>query len=68
MEACEVYARSSADRVRRQVDPRLASAGWRVYDSYLKANRIEAGAASDAQVVRLALGVRFADGWLPQLR
>lgn len=57
-----------ADRLRRQVDPRLASAGWRVYDSYLKANRIEAGAASYAQVVRLALGVRFADGWLPQLR
>jgi hypothetical protein len=27
-----------------------------VYDRYLKANRIEAGAASYAQVVRLVLG------------
>ena len=56
------------DRVRREVDPRLAAVGWRAYDRYLKANRIEVGTASYAQVVRLALGVRFADGWVPQLR
>jgi hypothetical protein len=57
--------RAIADRVRQNVSPRVASAGWRVYDHYLKANRVEAGAASYAQVVRLALGVRFGPGWTP---
>jgi len=57
--------RAIADRVRRSVNPRVSSAGWRVYDHYLKANRVEAGAASYAQVARLALGVRFGPGWTP---
>jgi hypothetical protein len=30
-----------------------------VYDQYLKANRVQAGAASYAQVVRLVLGTRL---------
>ena len=50
------------DRLRAQVNPRVSPAGWRVYDRYLKANRVEAGTASYAEVVRLVLGVRFADG------
>ena len=45
----------------REVSVPIASAGWRVYDSYLKANRVKAGAASYAEVVRLVLGVRLAD-------
>jgi hypothetical protein len=49
--------RAIAERVRRQVKPVVANAGWRVYDRYLKANRIEAGAESYAEVVRLVLGV-----------
>ena len=53
------------DRIARHVSPRLSAAGWRVYDSYLKANRVEAGAASYAEVVRLVLGVRLASGWQP---
>lgn len=57
--------RAIADRVRRNVNPRVSRAGWRVYDRYLKANRIEAGAASYAGVVRLALGVRFGPDWTP---
>jgi uncharacterized protein DUF3810 len=56
------------DRVARQVNPRLSVAGWRVYDSYLKANRVEAGAASYDEVVRLALGARLASGWRPLAR
>jgi hypothetical protein len=48
-----------ADRLARNVSPRVSAAGWRVYDQYLKANRIEAGAASYAQVVRLALGTEL---------
>ena len=57
-----------ADRYRRQVNPSVSAAGWRVYDRYLKANRIAAGAASYEQVVRLVLGVRFGPDWTPRLR
>jgi hypothetical protein len=48
------------DRVTRHLNPRVSAAGWRVYDSYLKANRVDAGTASYAEVIRLALGVRLA--------
>lgn len=48
------------ERVRRHVRPRVSAAGWRVYDRYLKANRVEAGTASYAHVVRLVLGSRSA--------
>jgi hypothetical protein len=48
-----------ADRMRRHRQPLIADAGWRVYDRYLKANRVEAGTASYAEVVRLVLGVRL---------
>jgi hypothetical protein len=57
--------RAIADRIRRHVNPRVSAAGWRVYDRYLRANRVEAGAASYATVVRLALGTRFAPEWTP---
>jgi len=48
--------RAVAARLTRDVRPQVSAAGWRVYDRYLKANRVEAGAASYAQVVRLVLG------------
>jgi hypothetical protein len=48
------------DRYAREVNPRLSAAGWRVYDSYLKANRVTAGAASYDEVIRLVLGTRVA--------
>jgi uncharacterized protein DUF3810 len=54
--------RAIRDRIVRQVSPRVAAAGWRAYDAYLKANRVEAGTASYAQVVRLALGIRLPSG------
>ena len=38
----------------------MSAAGWRVYDSYLKANRVAAGAASYDEVIRLVLGTRVA--------
>jgi hypothetical protein len=46
------------ERYAREVNPRVSNAGWRVYDSYLRANRVEAGTASYDEVVRLVLGVR----------
>jgi hypothetical protein len=50
--------RAIAARISRQVRPEVSNAGWRVYDAYLKANRVEAGTASYAEVVRLVLGSR----------
>ncbi len=50
--------RAIGDRYTREVNPRVSTAGWRVYDSYLKANRVDAGTASYDGVVRLVLGVR----------
>jgi hypothetical protein len=57
--------RAINERVRRNLDPRLSAVGWSVYDSYLKANRVEAGAASYGEVVRLVLGSRLPSGWEP---
>jgi len=57
--------RAIRDRYLRHVNPRVSAAGWRVYDSYLKANRVEAGAASYAEVVRLVVGTRLPSGWEP---
>jgi hypothetical protein len=53
------------ERLQRQVSPLVAGAGWRIYDRYLKANRVEHGTASYAQVVRLLLGVGFEPNWTP---
>jgi hypothetical protein len=52
-----------AERHRQEVNRVISSAGWRVYDQYLKANRVEAGAASYATVVRLVLGLDIAAAW-----
>ena len=57
--------RAIRERFLRNVNPRVSAAGWRVYDSYLKANRIEAGAASYEEVVRLVVGARLPSGWDP---
>ncbi len=39
-----------------------------VYDEYLKANRVSEGIASYDAVVRLMIGVRYKDGWIPRPR
>lgn len=57
-----------ADRIRRSASPALSAAGWAVYDRYLKANRVEAGARSYAEVVRLVAGTRFGPDWTPAMR
>jgi hypothetical protein len=51
--------RAIRDRIAASVSPQISSAGWRVYDSYLKANRIEAGTRSYDEVLRLALGLKL---------
>jgi Protein of unknown function (DUF3810) len=54
-----VDLRAIAARLARDVRPQVSAAGWRVYDTYLKANHVEAGAASYEQVVRLVLGTEL---------
>ena len=47
------------DRLLADVSPQVSAAGWQVYDQYLKANRVDAGAASYAEVVQLVLGTEL---------
>lgn len=44
------------ERLRQQLDPTVSAVGWRVYDQYLKANRVDEGTDSYAEVTRLVLG------------
>ncbi|MEX2662684.1 MAG: DUF3810 family protein [Vicinamibacterales bacterium] len=55
----ERYGRSS---------PAVRRAARGVYDSYLRANRIEEGIANYEVVLQLMLGTRFEDDWQPRLR
>jgi hypothetical protein len=57
-----------AARLRRGDLPLLRRATWMVYDSYLKANRVEEGVRSYGAVVNLILRARFEDDWRPVRR
>ena len=57
-----------AERARKRINPTVSAAGWRAYDGYLKVNRVEAGAASYGEFVKLVLGTRFENDWTPKLR
>ena len=56
------------DRLRRGQRPFLRNASWRIYDRYLRANRVEEGIRSYGQVINLVLRARFEDGWVPVRR
>jgi hypothetical protein len=56
------------DRIRRGQLPSLRNASWRVYDHYLRANRVEEGIRSYGEVVTLILRARFEDEWVPVRR
>jgi hypothetical protein len=60
--------RAIRERLLQHINPQVSAAGWRVYDQYLKANKVEAGAASYADIVRLILGTKFTGDWQPQLK
>lgn len=57
--------RAMAERRRTRVNPAVSHATERIYDGYLKANRVESGIANYGEVVRLILGVRFGPDWTP---
>jgi hypothetical protein len=56
------------DRLRRGQVPFLRNASWRVYDRYLRVNRVEEGIRSYGKVITLILRARFEDGWVPVRR
>jgi hypothetical protein len=63
-----VGPRGDLQEIRRRVAREwrmMRRASWRIYDRYLKANRVEAGVASYDEVTLLILGTRFKDGWVP---
>jgi uncharacterized protein DUF3810 len=53
------------ERLRRGQLPALRRSSWMVYDTYLKANRVEAGVRSYDLVVTLILRAKFEEGWRP---
>jgi hypothetical protein len=56
------------ERMQRGTLPLLRDASWRVYDQYLRANRVEEGVRSYGAVLTLILRARFEDGWVPVRR
>ena len=54
-----------SDRLQRGQLPFLQRASWRVYDKYLRANRVEEGIRSYGKVITLIARARFEDGWVP---
>jgi hypothetical protein len=58
--------RAIAERLSRAT-PVVRRFSWRVYDRYLKANRVEKGVRSYDAALELMLGTRFGAGWVPEL-
>ena len=57
-----------AERLRRGQFPLLRNVSWRVYDRYLKANRVDEGVRSYDEVLTLILRSRFDEAWTPRRR
>lgn len=58
--------RAIAARYERS-SPRVREVARTAYDSYLRANRVEAGIRDYGAVLQLMLGTRFEEGWRPIL-
>jgi hypothetical protein len=58
---------AASERFARSI-PVVRTAARGVYDSYLKANRVEEGINSYDAVVRLLLGTSFDPDWTPRVR
>ncbi len=56
-----------AERARR-IQPVIQAVSWRVYDRYLKANRVGEGIASYDRALVLLLGAKYTNGWMPVVR
>ncbi len=60
--------RAIRERERRHVIEQVSRAERRVYDQFLKANRVEEGVGNYGLFVRLVLGTRFKSNWVPVRR
>jgi hypothetical protein len=60
--------RDIGERARRNIDEGISRLQARVYDGFLKANRVEAGIGSYGLMVRLVLGTSFDPEWVPLRR
>jgi hypothetical protein len=56
------------ERLRRGQVPMLRDAGWKVYDQYLKANRIDEGVQNYGLVLTLLTRAKFEENWMPVRR
>jgi len=52
----------------RRIQPVVQSVSWRVYDRYLKANRVGEGIASYDRALVLLAGAKYERGWMPVVR
>jgi hypothetical protein len=66
----EVQADLQAIERRRRIHIKgwASDAQWRVYDKFLKANRVQDGVASYDRFLELLLGTRFSGDWIPVRR
>jgi hypothetical protein len=53
------------ERARKRRKPAVANLQARIYNSFLKANRVQAGIGSYGLVTRLMVGTRFEGNWTP---
>jgi hypothetical protein len=60
--------RAIDERIRKRLSPRISEAQGKVYDQFLRANRVEGGILSYGLVARLLLATRFEPDWVPSLR
>ncbi len=59
--------RTMYQRRRARLSPVIQQASSRIYNGYLKANRVQAGIQSYEEVLQLILGVKFGPDWTPLL-
>jgi hypothetical protein len=46
----------------------LSRAQWKIYDGFLRANRVRDGISSYGRVISLVMGTRYDADWVPALR
>jgi hypothetical protein len=62
------HIRAIAERNRRDQVRSVSLVAWRVYDRFLRANRVSSGVRNYDEVVTLVLGTRFSADGVPALR
>ncbi|HXE79447.1 MAG TPA: DUF3810 family protein, partial [Vicinamibacterales bacterium] len=65
----EAGPRKDLEAIRRRLaraEPLVTRAAWHVYDTYLRANRVESGLANYDEAAMLILGSRLSDPYLPE--